>query len=191
MLPCTPLPARSVGDRAASKLWAESRVGLGCAKVVLSAPPICRGFISQLPSNASTSPFSPDSGEKVADRPYQGAFGDGRVRENPPHPALSPKSFAATLRRPVSCSHANDLGERGHYPAVRTAHIQEKRHLTKSNTFAQAGWTYRNPRQEPCRGYADGYDYIVSCLLLHFDSDMVLNLIICVASARDTSRIFT
>ena len=110
---------------------------LGCAKVVLSSRPICHGFVPQLPRNASTSPFSPDSGEKEADRPDEGAFRDGRVRENPPHPALSPKSFAAMLRRPVGCSHANDSGERGHYRTVRTAQIQDKEDLTKSNAFAQ------------------------------------------------------
>ena len=62
----------------------RGRLDLGCAKVVLSAPPICRGFISQLPSNASTSPFSPDSGENVADRPDEGGIqGRPRARKSP------------------------------------------------------------------------------------------------------------
>ena len=41
-------------------------------------------------------PSPPKSGEKVADRPDEGAFEHCNVREKPPHPALSPKSFAAT-----------------------------------------------------------------------------------------------
>ncbi len=119
-------------------------LALDCAKVKLSRHPICRGFVRLLPSNASTSPFSPDSGEKVADRPDEGAFGKGRVRGNPPHPALSPKSIAATLRPTVGCSHANDSGERGQYRTVRTAPIRDKQELTKSSTFAQ-------PRLAPCQ----------------------------------------
>ncbi len=58
--------------------------GVGCAKVVLSAYPICRGFVPQLPSNASTSPFSPIRGEKVADRPDEKVIqGRPRARKSP------------------------------------------------------------------------------------------------------------
>jgi hypothetical protein len=66
-------------------------------------------------SNRTTQqvPSPPISGEKVADRPDEGAAQEGRVREIPPHPALSPKSFAATLLCHAVCNHANDLGERG------------------------------------------------------------------------------
>ena len=41
-----------------------------------------------------SSPFSPASGEKVADRPDEGGCGNMMFEEKPPHPALSPKSFA-------------------------------------------------------------------------------------------------
>ena len=147
----------------------ESRVGLACAKVVLSAPQICRSFVPQLPRNSSTSPFSPDSGEKVADRPDEGAFRDGGVRENPPHPALSPKSIAAMLRHRVGCSHANDLGERGHFRTVRTAQIRDKEDLTKSNTFAQprVGPASECERRPTNRSPANGGPARLSCRLSH------------------------
>ena len=50
-------------------------------------------------------PSPSKSGEKVADRPDEGAFEQRRMREKHPHPALSPKSFAASwLRHPsVQC----------------------------------------------------------------------------------------
>ena len=41
-------------------------------------------------------PSPPGKGEKVADRPDEGAFEQGSVPEKPPHPTLSPKSFAAS-----------------------------------------------------------------------------------------------
>jgi hypothetical protein len=40
-------------------------------------------------------PSPPKSGQKVAVRPDEGASEEGCVQEAPPHPALSPKSFAA------------------------------------------------------------------------------------------------
>jgi hypothetical protein len=43
---------------------------------------------------AQFSPFSPASGEKVADRPDEGVFGNTMFEKKPPHPALSPNSFA-------------------------------------------------------------------------------------------------
>ena len=43
---------------------------------------------------AQFSPFSPGSGEKVADRPDEGVCGNIMFEKKPPHPALSPKSFA-------------------------------------------------------------------------------------------------
>ncbi len=60
-----PSPLR---DRAAFKVIIHKalcndfagRVGLGCAKVMLSSRPIGHGFVPQLTSNASTSPFSPE-----------------------------------------------------------------------------------------------------------------------------------
>jgi len=67
----------------------------------------------------------------VADRPDEGVFKDGRVREKPPHPALSPKSFAATLLRKATCNHANDLGERGHDRVVQREQIHDKHDGTK------------------------------------------------------------
>ena len=54
----------------------------------------------------------------LADRPDEGAVKEGRVRENPPHPTLSPKSFAAKLPAHAMYNHANDSGERGLNPAV-------------------------------------------------------------------------
>jgi hypothetical protein len=43
---------------------------------------------------AQFSPFSPASGEKVADRPDEGVYGKMKYEKRPPHPALSPNSFA-------------------------------------------------------------------------------------------------
>jgi hypothetical protein len=64
-------------------------------------------------------PSPPKSGEKVADRPDEGAFEKGSVREKPPHPCLSPKSFAASRLCNSSVQTANDLGERGQNSAMQ------------------------------------------------------------------------
>jgi hypothetical protein len=44
---------------------------------------------------AQFSPFSPASGEKVAVRADEGVYGKMKFEKKPPHPALSPNSFAS------------------------------------------------------------------------------------------------
>jgi hypothetical protein len=43
---------------------------------------------------APFSPFSSASGEKVAVRPDEAVYGKMKFEKKPPHPALSPNSFA-------------------------------------------------------------------------------------------------
>ena len=55
------------------------------------------------------------SGEKVADRPDEGAFEEGRVPERPPHPNRL-RSCGVIIR---ACNPANDSGERGPIAAIQ------------------------------------------------------------------------
>ncbi len=48
---------------------------------------------------APLSPFSTVSGEKVAVRPDEGVYVEIKFKKKPPHPALSPNSFATKCNR--------------------------------------------------------------------------------------------
>ena len=109
----------------------------GLCKIGFSIVQSCVVFDPHFKGTASRCPFSPEAGEKVADRPDEGDVQALPKREKPPHPALSPKSFAATLLRKAACKLANDLGERGHDRIVHCEQILDKHQRTKLDNFTQ------------------------------------------------------
>jgi hypothetical protein len=63
------------------------------------------------------SPFSP-AGEKVADRPDEGAFVERSVLKRPPHPGPLPQFLQERYHMTPRCIRKK-LGERGQYGAAQ------------------------------------------------------------------------
>jgi hypothetical protein len=79
-------------------------------------------------------PSAPKSGEKVADRPDEGASVQVAQKQRPPHPTLSPKSFAAKrLRSPIVQSRKRFEGEERD-----GSHAISSKQLPAENSTAEA-----------------------------------------------------
>ena len=96
----------------------ESRVGLAIATVREFEAVDSSGFYSTFKQNWIDKSLLPRERGRRAARPDEGVVEYGSMRAKPPHPALSPNSFAATLPRNTTCKHANELGERGHVSVI-------------------------------------------------------------------------
>ena len=66
-----------------------------------------------------TSPFSPASGEKVADRPDEGGGTGRNLLKKPPHPSPLPQFVCDDTAQHSDANGANKLGERGLWDAVQ------------------------------------------------------------------------
>ena len=74
-------------------------------------------------------PSPPKSGEKVADRPDEGACSVGSVREEkqPPHPSPLPQFVCEHATQLCGVEYANKLRERGQIIAVQFTSCQFNR----------------------------------------------------------------
>ena len=90
---------------------------LKTAAPCLTTPIHRRSFLTRI-CRAKQWPFSP-SGEKVADRPDEGAFAGGRGPKRAPHPSPLPQFFASILPSNNSLSLRKKSRERGQHGAVQ------------------------------------------------------------------------
>ncbi len=95
-----------------------------------------------------TVPSPPISGEKVADRPDEGAVKDGRVRENPPHPlpqivCVNAVPFCSVQPR----KRFEGEGTRSGRPARTDSGQTGTREI--QHFCAAQGWTSERPERRP------------------------------------------
>ena len=111
---------------------------LGCAKVVVFEPVDLSGFSSTFEQNRFAKFLLPrNRGRRWPTGRMRGSAGLTMCEQSPPHPALSPNSFAAKLHHYGVCRHANELGERGHVVVVPDGTNPGQRWTCRMLLFAQ------------------------------------------------------